>query len=53
MLAPGEVITAEALAALRAVRSDGGRIAYAADSTLASIQVVARLGASAGDTQGA
>jgi lysine decarboxylase len=40
VLAPGELITAEALAALREVRADGGRIAYAADPTLATFQVV-------------
>ena len=42
VLAPGEVVTAEALAALRAVRADGGRIAYAADPTLATLQVLSR-----------
>ena len=42
VLAPGEVITADALAALRAAHADGGRIAYAADPTLATLQVVAR-----------
>ena len=42
VLAPGEVITAEALDALRAARADGGRIAYAADPTLATFQVIAR-----------
>jgi arginine decarboxylase len=41
VLAPGERITAEALAALREVAADGGRIAYAADSSLATFQVVA------------
>ena len=41
VLAPGELITEEALAALREVAADGGRIAYAADSSLASFQVVA------------
>jgi lysine decarboxylase len=41
VLAPGEVITADALAALRAAHADGGRIAYAADPTLATLQVVA------------
>jgi arginine decarboxylase len=41
VLAPGEVVTAEALATLRATRADGGRIAYAADPTLATLQVVA------------
>jgi arginine decarboxylase len=40
VLAPGEVITAEALAALRAAHADGGRIAYAADPSLATFQVV-------------
>jgi len=41
VLAPGEIITAEALAALRATHADGGRIAYAADPGLATLQVIA------------
>jgi lysine decarboxylase len=41
VLAPGELITTAALAALREVAADGGRIAYAADPTLATFQVVA------------
>lgn len=41
VLAPGEVITTAALEALRATRADGGRIAYAADPTLATVQVIA------------
>src|SRR5579859_2795310 len=41
VLAPGEVITGEALAALRTARAQGGRIAYAADPTLATFQVIA------------
>jgi lysine decarboxylase len=40
VLAPGELITAEAVAALREVAADGGRIAYAADPTLATFQVL-------------
>jgi lysine decarboxylase len=40
VLAPGEVITAELIGALRSVLADGGRIAYAADPTLATFQVV-------------
>jgi arginine decarboxylase len=40
VLAPGELITAEALDALREVRADGGRIAYAADPTLETFQVI-------------
>jgi lysine decarboxylase len=40
VLAPGELITAEAVTALREVVADGGRIAYAADPTLATFQVV-------------
>jgi arginine decarboxylase len=40
VLAPGEIITARALAALRAARSEGSRIAYAADPTLATLQVI-------------
>jgi lysine decarboxylase len=42
VLAPGELITAEAIAALREVAADGGRIAYAADPTLTSFGVIAR-----------
>ncbi len=41
VLAPGEVITVAALDALRATLADGGRIAYAADPSLATFQVVA------------
>jgi len=41
VLAPGEVISAAALNALRATLADGGRIAYAADPTLTTIQVIA------------
>ncbi len=40
VLAPGELITAEALNALREVHADGGRIAYAADPTLTTLQVI-------------
>ncbi len=40
VLAPGELITAEALEALREVAAGGGRIAYAADPTLATFQVI-------------
>lgn len=46
VLAPGEVVTAAALDALREARADGGRIAYAADPTLETIQVVDLRGAS-------
>jgi lysine decarboxylase len=42
VLAPGEVITAAALDTLRAAQADGGRIAYAADPSLATFQVIAR-----------
>jgi len=41
VLAPGELITEQALLALREVAADGGRIAYAADASLGSFQVVA------------
>ena len=41
VLAPGERVTAEALDALREVKADGGRIAYAADPSLATFQVIA------------
>jgi arginine decarboxylase len=40
VLAPGELITSAAVAALLEVAADGGRIAYAADPTLATFQVV-------------
>jgi arginine decarboxylase len=42
VLAPGELITAAAVEALREVAADGGRIAYAADPSLQTFQVVAR-----------
>ncbi len=42
VLAPGELITAGAVKALREVAADGGRIAYAADASLATFQVIAR-----------
>jgi arginine decarboxylase len=42
VLAPGEIVTAPALAALRAARAEGSRIAYAADPSLATLQVVAQ-----------
>ena len=42
VLAPGEVITAAALDALRAAQAEGSRIAYAADPTLATLQVIVR-----------
>jgi lysine decarboxylase len=41
VLAPGELITAAAVAALREVQADGGRIAYAADPSLRTFQVIA------------
>jgi arginine decarboxylase len=40
VLAPGEPITASALAALEAARDDGALIAYAADPTLARLAMV-------------
>jgi arginine decarboxylase len=42
VLAPGELITAEAIESLRQVRADGGRIAYAADPSLETFQVIVR-----------
>ena len=42
VLAPGEVITGDALAAPRTARAQGGRIAYAADPSLATFQVITR-----------
>jgi lysine decarboxylase len=44
VLAPGEQVTAGALAALREARASGVRIAYAADPTLATLRVVKRSG---------
>jgi len=41
VLAPGELITAEAVANLQLLRDEGGRIAYANDPSLATFQVVA------------
>ena len=41
VLAPGERVTAEALAALSQAATDGVRIAYAADPTLATLEVLA------------
>ena len=42
VLAPGELISAEAIDSLREVQADGGRIAYAADPTLKTFQVISR-----------
>jgi arginine decarboxylase len=42
VLAPGELITAEAVDSLREIKADGGRIAYAADPSLATLQVIVR-----------
>lgn len=41
VLAPGEVVTTDALEALREARAAGSRIAYAADPTLTTLDVVA------------
>jgi arginine decarboxylase len=41
-IAPGELISGELLQALREAAADGTRIAYCADPTLATLQVVAR-----------
>lgn len=41
VLAPGDVVTDDALAALETARASGVRIAYAADPTLATVAVVA------------
>jgi lysine decarboxylase len=40
VLAPGELVTGAVLDALLAARDDGVRIAYAADPTLATLQVL-------------
>jgi lysine decarboxylase len=42
VLAPGERITRTMLDSLARARDEGARIAYAADPTLATLQVVAR-----------
>ena len=42
VLAPGELITAEAIESLRQIKADGGRIAYAADPSLETFQVIVR-----------
>jgi arginine decarboxylase len=42
VLAPGELITAAAIESLRQVKADGGRIAYAADPSLETFQVISR-----------
>ncbi|HEX4008731.1 MAG TPA: hypothetical protein VHX62_01910 [Solirubrobacteraceae bacterium] len=41
VLAPGELITPEALGTLASARADGVRIAYAADPTLGTLEVLA------------
>jgi lysine decarboxylase len=41
VLAPGERITADTVAALRRAAADGARLAYAADPSLATVQIVA------------
>jgi lysine decarboxylase len=40
VLAPGELVTLDALAALAEARADGVRIAYAADPQLATLDVL-------------
>ena len=40
VLAPGELVTEDLLAGLRAVAADGVRVAYAADPTLSTLEVV-------------
>jgi arginine decarboxylase len=44
VLAPGELVTTEALAALTEARDDGVRVAYAADPRLATLEVLAASG---------
>ncbi len=41
-IVPGEVLTAQVLDALRSAAADGVRVAYAADPSVATVQVVAR-----------
>ncbi|MGI8713807.1 MAG: aminotransferase class I/II-fold pyridoxal phosphate-dependent enzyme [Solirubrobacteraceae bacterium] len=43
VLAPGELVTAEALAALTEASHEGSRIAYAADSTLTTLDVLTEM----------
>jgi lysine decarboxylase len=53
VLAPGEVVTEQVVAALQSARAAGVRIAYAADPQLSTLDVVARAnphGAIDGDT---
>ena len=40
VLAPGELITEDLLAGLRAVAAEGVRVAYAADASLSTLEVV-------------
>src|SRR5262249_58649100 len=40
VLAPGELITADAIESLRQVKADGGRIAYPAHPSLETVQVL-------------
>jgi lysine decarboxylase len=42
VLAPGELIASAAIDSLREVKADGGRIAYAADPSLETFQVVVK-----------
>jgi arginine decarboxylase len=42
VLAPGEVVTAELLASLREAAAAGSRVAYCADPSLETLQVIAR-----------
>jgi lysine decarboxylase len=48
VLAPGELVEAEALAALRAEAAAGSRVAYCSDPTLETLLVVARSACEAG-----
>jgi lysine decarboxylase len=41
VLAPGEEVTLDAVDALRAARAAGSRIAYAADPTVTTLDVIA------------
>ena len=45
VLVPGEVVTAEVMGSLHAMHAAGTRLAYAADPTLRTLQVVAAYGA--------
>jgi arginine decarboxylase len=52
VVAPGEVLTADIIAGLRAARASGVRVAYATDPTLATFRVVALAAVSTASARG-